>query len=48
MAKTLYPDRFTNIDMEKERNDIIVTFPGVDGVYSEYADYLIFSKGWQI
>lgn len=47
-AKTLYPDKFTNTNMGKERNEIMTAFPGVDGVYSEYADYLIFSKGRQI
>lgn len=42
MAKILYPDKFANIDMEKEGNEIMAAFLGVDGVYDVYADYLEF------
>lgn len=42
MAKILHPDKFADIDMEKEGNEIMTAFLGVDGVYSAYADYLEF------
>jgi len=48
MAKILYPDRFADIDMDKEGNEIMAAFLGVDGVYSEYADYLEFPRDQQI
>jgi len=34
--------------MEKEGNEIMAAFLGVDGVYSEYADYLEFPRDQQI
>ncbi len=48
MAKILHPDRFADIDMDKEGNEIMATFLGVDGVYSKYADYLKFPRDQQI
>jgi len=48
MAKILYPDKFADIDMEREGNEIMAAFLGVDGVYSEYADYLKFPRDQQI
>ena len=42
IAKILYPDRFTHIDMEIEGNEIKKAFLGVDGVYTAYSEYLTF------
>lgn len=44
MAKILHPDKFEDIDLEKEGNEIIGTFLGVNGVFSEYADYLVWLR----
>ena len=48
MAKILYPDKFADIDMEKEGNEIMTAFLGVDGVYTAYADYLEFPNTQKI
>ena len=48
MAKILYPDKFADIHMDTEGNEIMAEFLGVDGVYSEYADYLKFPNDQQI
>lgn len=42
IAKLLYPDKFADIDMTAEGNEIEEKFLGVDGVYSEFANYLVF------
>jgi iron complex transport system substrate-binding protein len=44
MAKVLYPDDFKDLDMEKEGNEIFRAFLGVDGVFTEYADYLVWPR----
>ncbi len=44
MAKVLYPNDFKDLDMEKEGNEIFEAFLGVDGVFSEYADYLVWPR----
>ena len=46
MAKVLHPDdeRLKNLDLEKEGNEIFEAFLGVDGVFTEYADYLIWPR----
>ncbi|MDN7024972.1 iron ABC transporter substrate-binding protein [Methanoculleus sp. FWC-SCC1] len=48
MARILYPDKFADLDMEQEGNEIMTAFLGVDGVYSAYADYLTFPRDQQI
>ncbi len=40
LGKLLYPDKFSGIDLEAEGNAIMKKFLGVDGVFSEYMDYL--------
>jgi iron complex transport system substrate-binding protein len=44
MAKILYPDKFADIDMEKEGNEIMKAFLRVDGVFTDYADYLVWPR----
>jgi len=44
MAKVLYPNDFKDLDMENEGNEIFEAFLGVDGVFSEYADYLVWPR----
>ena len=41
MAKVLHPEEFEDLDLEEEGNKIMNAFLGVDGVFSEYADYLV-------
>jgi iron complex transport system substrate-binding protein len=42
MAKLFHPEKFEDLDVEKEGNEIFERFLGVDGLYSEYAD----CTGW--
>ena len=44
MAKVLHPDEFADLKLEKEGNEIFEAFLGVDGVFTEYADYLIWPR----
>ena len=44
MAKLLHPDKFEDLDLEKEGNEIMKAFLGVDGVFTEYADYLVWPR----
>ena len=44
MAKLLHPDLFESLDLEKEGNEIFKAFLGVDGVFTEYADYLVWPR----
>ena len=46
MAKLLHPEKFEDLDMEKECNEIFEAFLGVDGVFTEYADYLVWPREW--
>jgi iron complex transport system substrate-binding protein len=46
MAKVLHPEEFGDLDMEAEGNEIFEAFLGVDGVFTEYADYLIWPREW--
>jgi iron complex transport system substrate-binding protein len=46
MAKMLHPDKFEDLDPEKECNEIMGAFLGVDGVFTEYADYLIWPRDY--
>jgi len=40
MAKLLHPDEFEDMDLEAEGNEIFEAFLRVDGVFTEYADWL--------
>jgi iron complex transport system substrate-binding protein len=44
MAKLLHPDEFKDLDLEEEGNKIMKAFLGVDGVFTEYADYLVWPR----
>ena len=44
MAKLLHPEEFKDLDLEKEGNEIFEAFLGVDGVFTEYADYLVWPR----
>jgi iron complex transport system substrate-binding protein len=44
MAKLLHPAEFKDLNLEKEGNEIFEAFLGVDGVFTEYADYLIWPR----
>lgn len=44
MAKRLHPEHFKNLDMEKEGNEVYRQLLGVDGLFTELADYQKFPK----
>jgi iron complex transport system substrate-binding protein len=44
MAKLLHPNEFKDLDVEKECNEIFKAFLGVDGVFTEYANYLVWPR----
>jgi len=44
MAKVLHPEEFQDVDLEKEGNEIFKAFLGVDGVFTEYVDYLVWPR----
>ena len=44
LAKIFYSDKFENLDLEKEGNEIYERFLGVDGLYTEEADYSIWLR----
>jgi len=44
MAKLLHPDEFQDLDLEEEGNEIFEAFIGVDDVFTEYADYLVWPR----
>jgi iron complex transport system substrate-binding protein len=46
LAKLLHPDKFEDLDVEEEGNEIFKRFLGVDGLFSEYADYTIWLREW--
>ncbi len=46
MVKIFHPDKFEDLDLEKEGNEIFEAFLGVDGVFSEYADYMVWPREW--
>ena len=37
-AKLFHPDKFEDLDVEKEGNEILKTFYGVDGIYTDMAE----------
>jgi iron complex transport system substrate-binding protein len=44
MAKIMYPEELKDLDLEKEGNEIFKAFLGVDGVFTEYADYMVWPR----
>ncbi|MBP1908970.1 ABC transporter substrate-binding protein [Methanolobus bombayensis] len=44
MAKRLHPEEFSDIDLEAEGNEIYKELLGVDGVFTELAEYQTFAK----
>jgi len=44
MAKVLHPEEFKDVDLEAEGNGIFEAFLGVDGVFTEYSDYLVWPR----
>jgi iron complex transport system substrate-binding protein len=44
MAKVLHPEEFKDLDLEKEGNEIFEVFLGVDGVFTEFADYMVWPR----
>ena len=44
MAKILYPEKFEHLDIEEEGNRIFEAFLGVDGLFTEYADYTVWMR----
>ncbi len=46
LAKIMYPDKFASLNVEKEGNETLKKFYGVDGVYTEMVDFLNLYK-WE-
>jgi len=44
IAKILYPDKFADLDLENEGNEIFEAFVGVDGVFTDYANDLVWPR----
>lgn len=44
MAKVMHPEEFKDLDLEEEGNEIFKAFLGVDNVFTEYADYLVWAR----
>ncbi|MBN2109499.1 MAG: iron ABC transporter substrate-binding protein [Methanosarcinaceae archaeon] len=44
MAKRLHPEEFSDLDLEAEGNEIFKELLGVDGLFSELAEYQTFPK----
>ena len=44
LAKLFYPDKFEDLDLEKEGNEIFEAFLRVDGLFSEHADYMVWMR----
>ena len=44
MAKLFYPEKFNDLDVEKEGNEIYKLFYKVDGLFSEHADYMVWMR----
>ena len=44
MAKRLHPEKFSHIDMENEGNEIYEQLLGIDGIFTEFAEYQPFLK----
>jgi ABC-type Fe3+-hydroxamate transport system substrate-binding protein len=48
MAKLLYPDKFTHIDINTEGDAIMKKFLGIDGAFTEYSEYLQFPMAQKV
>ena len=46
LAKLFHPDKFPDLDVEEEGNEIYERFLGVDGLFSELADYTVWMREW--
>ena len=46
LAKLLHPDKFPDLDVEEEGNEILKAFLRADGLFSEYADYTGWMREW--
>jgi iron complex transport system substrate-binding protein len=44
LAKLFYPEKFKDLDLEEEGNEIMGAFLGVDGLCSEFADYTVWMR----
>ena len=44
LAKLLHPDKFKDLDLEEEGNEIMERFLGAGGLFSEYADYTVWMR----
>ena len=46
LAKLFHPDKFPDLDVEEEGNEIFKAFLRADGLFSEYADYTGWMREW--
>ena len=46
LAKLFHPEKFKDMDVEEEGNEIYERFLGVDGLYTEYADLMPWMREW--
>ena len=46
LAKLFHPEKFKDMDVEEEGNEIYERFLGVDGLYTEYADLMAWMREW--
>ena len=46
LAKLFHPDKFKNLDVEEEGNEIYKRFLGVDGLFTELADSAAWMREW--
>jgi iron complex transport system substrate-binding protein len=46
LAKLFHPEKFKDLDVEEEGNEIFKAFLSVDGLFSEYADYRNWMREW--
>ena len=46
LAKLFHPDKFEDLDVEEQGNEIYERFLGVDGLFTEYARYIYWLREW--
>ena len=46
LGKLFHPEKFKDMDVEEEGNEIYERFLGVDGLYTEYADLMAWMREW--
>ena len=44
LAKLFYPDKFEDLDVEEEGNEVMNAFLGVDGLFTGFADYTVWMR----